>query len=358
MDTNKAPGPDGINTIYLRSMWNVKYKDIHSMVLNFTRNGDLPEGLNSSFIVLIPKVDSPKTISDFRPKSLINCTFKILLKVLANRLSTVMGSIVSEIQSGFIKGRHIADSLVIANEIVHCIPKKKVQGLVLKLDFAKAFDMVKWSFLFHTLDRFGFPSVWIQWIRNILNYTKMSVLVNGSPTAEFKPQRLLPLGDPLSPLLFNLIAEILHLLLAKGESLGIFKGIKLGNGPTISHVQFVDDTIIFLENSEHSCKGIKLILTIFELLSGLKINYNKSHLFTSKADNSKASAWARIMGCEVGNWPLFYLGANLGCPVKKQNFWLPLVKKVKTKLSKWKSRVLNKSGRVVLIRSTLNSIPA
>lgn len=116
--------------------------------------------------------------------------------------------------------------------------------------------------------------------------------------------------------------------------------------------------LIFIENSGHFCKGIKLILTIFELLWGLKINYNKSHLYTSKVDNPKAADWAKIIGCEVVNWPLTYLRANIGCSVKRQNFWLPLIKKVKTKLLKWKCRVLNKSGRSLLIRSTLNSITA
>lgn len=144
----------------------------------------------------------------------------------------------------------------------------------------------------------------------------MSVLINGSPSIEFNLNRGLRQGNPLSPLLFNIVAELLNLLLRKEEQIGLIKGINLGSGPTITHEQYADDTIIFVENSSHSCRGIKIVLTLFEVLSGLTINYRKSSLFTSRADQSKAGAWANILGCEVGNCPLAYLGANLGCSPK------------------------------------------
>lgn len=191
-----------------------------------------------------------------------------------------------------------------------------VKGIVLKLDFAKAFDTVKWDFLFHTLIEFGFPTVWVNWLQTIFSSAKMSVLVNGSPTNEFQIKRGLRQGDPLSPLLFNIVAEILHLLLEKAEHLGLLRGIKLGSGPTISYLQFADDTIIFTENTMHSCKGIKVVLKIFELLSGLEVNFKKSFLFTSKEDCDKAQEWSEFIGCGIGTWPLSYLGANLGSSPK------------------------------------------
>lgn len=107
MDPNKAPGTDGISIAYLEAIWNVIFMDVYIMFLNFTWNGSMPAGVNSFFMVLIPKIDSPKTISDFRPLNLINCALKILLKVLTNRLSAFLGSIIS-VQSGFIKSGHIS----------------------------------------------------------------------------------------------------------------------------------------------------------------------------------------------------------------------------------------------------------
>lgn len=138
--------------------------------------------------------------------------------------------------------------------------------MILKLDFAKAFDTIRWSFLFQTMDTFGFPEKWMNWIKSILSSEKILVLVNGSPTKEFDVKRGLRQGDPLSPLLFNISVEVLHLILQKAEFMGIIKGVRLGSGLTISHLQFADDTIIFLENTSHSCKGIRLILKLFEIL--------------------------------------------------------------------------------------------
>lgn len=229
--------------------------------------------------------------------------------------------------------------------------------MILKLDFEKAFDSVNWAFLFHVMRTFGFGERWISWVQSILSSTRMSVLINGSPTEEFSADRGLRQGDPISPLLFNIVGEILHLLLCKAESLGTIQGIKMGDGPSLTHLQFADDTIIFLDNSWASCKGIKLILKLFEIMSGLKINYGKSQLFATNQDLESANSWAALIGCLVGKWPLSYLGVFIGESCKSKKFWIPMVKKIRTNLSKWKCTSLNKQGRSVLIKSTLNNLP-
>lgn len=156
MNSNKAPGPDGVNSEYHLALWNVSHEDILLMFKRFGEHKILPIGVNSSFIVLIPKKESPRKLTDYRPISLINFSLKILLKMLANRLSTVLSSLILEVQSGFVKGRTISNWLIIANEIVHSNQNNKVQCIVLKLNFAKTFDIVKCCFLFHTFDRMSF----------------------------------------------------------------------------------------------------------------------------------------------------------------------------------------------------------
>lgn len=292
LNSNKAPGPDGLNMECYKRLWSVIHKDLMEMIWAFFSSNSLPHGVNSSFIVLIPKKDSPQVVTDYRPISLINSSVKIILKILANRLGNVLPSLISEVQTGFVKGRNITENIVITNEVVHSIRSNKVKGMMIKLDFAKAFDSVKWSLLFQILHCLGFSERWIGWINAIFLSVRMSVLINGSPSNEFNSSRGLRQGDPLSPLLFNIVAELLNLLLGKAAQIGLIKGINLGSGPTITHQQYADDTIIFIENSSHSCKGIKIVLTLFEVLSGLSINYQKSSLYTSKADQSKASAWA------------------------------------------------------------------
>lgn len=152
-------------------------------------------------------------------------------------------------------------------------------------------------------------------------------MINGSPTKEFSAYRGLRQGDPLSPLIFNLVVETLHLLLQKAEEIGLIKGVSMGNGRTLTHLQFADDVIIFIDNSNESCHGIKIVLLLFEILSGLKINYQKSSLYTSKKDSSKARDWANVRGCEVGQWPISYSGASIGNSPKRKKILVSSDKK-------------------------------
>lgn len=184
----------------------------------------------------------------------------------------------------------------------------------------------------------------------------MLVLVNGSPKKEFNMQKGLRQGDALSPLLFNLVVEVLHLLLLKEENLSIILGIKLGNGPTLSHLQFADDTILFLENNSHTRRGINIVLSIFELLSGLKINFSKSQLYAAK-NSDCIEEWVSELQCDRGKWPIQYLGTSIGSSPYKTKFWLPLLKKIRTKFTKWKCKNLNKASRSTLIKATINILP-
>lgn len=128
----------------------------------FHQNATLVSGLNSSFIALIPKVDSPSSLSEYRPISLIGSLHKILAKVLSNRLKQMMPQIIREAQSAFLGGRNILDGILIANEIFDGWRKSNKKGLVLKLDFEKAYDSVNWEFLFNMLSNFGVGDRWVK----------------------------------------------------------------------------------------------------------------------------------------------------------------------------------------------------
>lgn len=149
--------------------------------------------------------------------------------MMANRLGPCLNSLISVHQSAFVKNMNIAESILVANEISHNILSKRSRGLIFKIDFAKAFDFINWDFLEESLRSMHFHENLIFWIKAIVSSAKPSVLVNGSTSREFSMKQGIRQGDPLSPMLFNIIGEMLHLFLVKANSLGIFEGVSVNN---------------------------------------------------------------------------------------------------------------------------------
>lgn len=212
-------------------------------VLDFHRNGKLLKGINNTFVTLIPKKDCPQSLNDFRPISLVGSLYKVLAKLLANRLKSVISSHISDSQSAFVKARKILDGILVANEIVDEAKKLKKDLLLLKVDFEKAYDSVNWKYLDDVIGKMSFPTLWRKWMRECVT---TAVLVNGSPNDEFSLGRRLREGDPLSPFLFLLAAEGFHVMIDSMNTNNIFTGYKVGSGRSVSvsHLQFADDILI------------------------------------------------------------------------------------------------------------------
>ncbi|CAL5358449.1 unnamed protein product [Camellia sinensis] len=354
---NKAPGPDGFNFNMFQKCWDIIKGDVLQFMTEFHQNGKLVRGINSSFIALIPKNENPSSLAEYRPISLIGSFYKILAKVLSNRMKTVMPRIISVTQSAFIGGRNILDGILIANEVVHGWKKDRGKGVILKLDFEKAYDSVNWGFLFSMLANFGFGAKWVSWIKECVTSASISILVNGSPTSEFKPQRGLRQGDPLSPFLFNVVAEGLNILLERAKQLGLIKGAVVGSDLRITHLQFADDTILFCEAEWEEILNIKRILRCFEIMSGLQINYHKSVVCGVGISSTLCQEFASKLHCIYQNLPLKYLGMPLGANPSRKLTWQPVIEKFKLKLASWKRRFLSFAGRLTLIKAVLSSLP-
>nr|GEV14736.1 probable fructokinase-5 [Tanacetum cinerariifolium] len=174
---NKSPGPDGYSFEFLKKYWDLIGSDLFEAVEYFFRNDSFPKGCNSSFIALIPKVLDAKFVSDFRPISLIGCVYKVITKVLANRLMEVISDLVSDTQSAFVSGKQILDGPFILDELLQWCKRRDKQTMFFKVDFAKAYDSIRWDYLIDVLGSFGFGPVWCNWIRRSLTSAKASILI-------------------------------------------------------------------------------------------------------------------------------------------------------------------------------------
>ncbi|GJU10293.1 RNA-directed DNA polymerase, eukaryota [Tanacetum coccineum] len=275
---DKSPGPDGFTFGFYRRYWSFLEKDVVQAVNYFFQHGVFPKGGNSSFIALIPKTQNANMVKDFRPITLIGSLYKIIAKILSNRLVVVLGDIVNEVQSAFVANRQILDGPFILNELLHWCKKKKKQTIFFKVDFEKAYDSVRWDYLDDVLKNFGFGDRWRGWIQGCLRSSRGSIIVNGSPTNEFQFHRGLKQGDPLSAFLFILVMESLHISVQRVVDAGMFKGISLGSFLYLSHVFYADDAVFMGQWSSSNIDIIIQVLECFYRASGLRINMTKSKL--------------------------------------------------------------------------------
>ncbi|XP_057428588.1 uncharacterized protein LOC130722016 [Lotus japonicus] len=333
-DANKAPGPDGFTMAFFKQFWSLIKEDVMRFFGDFHVNGKIVKGLNAAFIALIPKGNNQETVADYRPISLIGGIYKLLAKVLANRLSEIMPSVLTQNQFAFTKGRQIVDCCFIANEVVDTMRRNEGGGLLMKLDFAKAYDNVEWGFLLDMMKEMGFGEKWRIWMHSCVSTATLAVLVNGSPTDFFQIQKGLRQGDPLSPLLFNLCVNGMSCLLNQALDGSIPSGVDIGKGLRLNHLQFADDALLFCEGDLRQVKRLALTLEAFLFVSGLKVNFRKSSLIGVNVGQVLEEQAASMIGFNREQLPFVYLGLPLGGSPKKGAFWKPVVDQMSARAPK------------------------
>ena len=221
-------------------------------------------------------------VKDFRPISLVGSVYKILAEVLANRLSSVLSTIISPSQNAFVQGHQITDSVLVANKYLDSRLKEGVPEVICKLDVEKAYDHVNWNFLLNLLERCGFCLKWRKWIHYCISTGRFSILINGSPEGLFGSSHSIRQGDSLSPLLFAIVMEALSRMMNRVVENGLLSDFKVGSRDThwvhVSHLLFADDTLIFSDANPEHIFNLRLLFTWFEAISGLRINFNKSEM--------------------------------------------------------------------------------
>ncbi|XP_060200890.1 uncharacterized protein LOC132629180 [Lycium barbarum] len=274
-------------------------------------------------------------------------------------LTSSLPNLISTNQSGFVKDRSITENIMLAQEVIHGIKKPNLGGnVVIKLDMAKAYDRVSWSFTNLVLRKMGFKETIIDIIWRTMANNWYSVIVNGVRHRFFHSTRGLKQGDPLAPALFILGAEVLSRMLNKLYHNHSFHGFHMAqNGPKINHLSFADDVIIFSSGKKKSLQLIMKTLSKYEKVSGQLINKTKSHFMLSPcASQFIATRVTKVTGFNQEASPITYLGFPLHVGRQRIIFFSDLVSKVVNRIRGWHSKIISHGGRAVLVRFFLQSL--
>lgn len=362
LSPEKAPGPDGMPGIFFQKFWNIIGKDVTKEVLQVLNEGASLDSWNSTIITLIPKVRNPLSIKEYRPISLCNGCYKIVARALTNRLRPILAHVIDENQSAFVPGRLITNNILLGFESMHWIKNHrggKRGYAALKLDMSKAYDRVEWIFLEAVMENMGFAAEWIEKIIRCVKSVSYSFKLNNEVRGMVKPQRGIRQGDPLSPYLFVLCAQGLSSMIFELESRKLFRGVRLApSSPSISHLFFADDSLVFFRASEEDCLTINRCLKWYEKASGQLINYDKSALtFSPNTDSHLVDTIKGILSIPVVQGHEIYLGLPTFSLRSKTLQFNYLKEKVLTRMQGWSNKSFSIGGKEVLIKSVLQSIP-
>lgn len=356
MPSDKAPGPDGFSGGFFKTCWNIIKLDLHA-ALNQLHKMD-SRGLariNKALIVLIPKKQGADALADFRPISLIHSIIKIFSKLLASRLAPKLNYLVDQCQSAFIKKRCIQENFLHVQNTARFFHKTKKPSILLKLDIAKAFDSVSWTYILDMLRARGFSARWREWIAMLLRTSSSRVLINGHMSELVYHQKGLRQGDPLFPFLFILAMDPLQRMMNMATSEGVLSKLP-GRRAVLRCSFYADDVALFINPLSRDAQMIKLILTLFGQVTGLVTNLSESVALPIRCQGHDLQHIMRPLGIPLGTFPATYLGMPLLLRTLRKTDLYPLIDKFGGKTAAWKGGLMAKSGRLVLLKLALSTL--
>lgn len=286
MNSHKAPGIDGFNVFFFKRCWHIIGKEVVEAIQHFFLTGVMPPEVNIALLTLLPKCENADKVRDFRPIACCSVLYKIISKVLANRLKGVLESIIGSHQSAFVPGRIIFDNILLSHELVKGYQRKNISPrCMIKVDIQKAYDSVEWPFVRQMLDALGFPHRFSNWIMECLTTVAYTINVNEELVESFAARRGLRQGDPISPYLFVICMEYLNRSLLELRSKKEFHYHPRCRKFDVTHVCFADYLLLFSRGDVSSVQHIMDILERFGATSGLKANELKSSVYLGGMKN-------------------------------------------------------------------------
>ena len=350
MKNGKSPGVDGFTPEFYKFFWaDLKRYMINSFQESYA-SGEMSNIQKESIITCLPKPGKDRTLlKNWRPISLINIDYKILSAAIANRFKMVIPSIISETQKGFIKGRFIGENTRMIYDVLAEAEKRSIPGLLLLIDFEKAFDSIEWGYLHKVLLHYNFGPNIRKWVETLYKNISSRIINNGKISESFKLTRGVRQGDPLSPYLFILAVEPLANAIKRNKEI---KGIKIDDIEYLLS-QFADDTTFTLDGTEASLKNTLDTLHIFAKISGLKLNTEKTKAiwFGSKKKCKMKLCQNLNLDWTEGDFKLLGIIFNIDLQkIPKLNLDHKKTE-IEALLRKWEYRNLTPYGKITIIKT-------
>lgn len=355
MKNGKSPGTDGITIEFIKFFW----LQIGDLIVRSLNDGFMKNKMSvtqrEGVIVCLPKGEKPREFlkKNWRPITLLNVIYKIGSACIANRIKQVLPQLISEDQTGFVPGRYIGDNIRLIYDMIEYLENNTQPGLLVSIDFEKAFDSVDWVFMNKVLLKFGFGNDIIKWVKAFYTDIKSYVMVNGKPSRSIKIERGCRQGDPISPYLFILCAEILGCKIrAEHRIKGITVGLK-----EFKITQFADDTSCFLRGDKQSFEILFETLDRFAAISGLKLNIEKNTNVWLGSERNCNTRWLTQHNMSWNPEKIKILGIIFQNEVSKvvELNLNDKYEEVKRLFGIWIKRVSTPIGRVVILKSLILS---
>lgn len=354
MPKDKSPGPDGYTTDFYTATWDIIGPKFTMAIQSFFATGFLPKGINSTILSLIPKKLEAKEMKDYRPISCCNVLYKVISKIIANRLKVLLSEFIAGNQSAFIKDRLLIENLLLATELVKDYHKDSISSrCAIKIDISKAFDSVQWSFLINVLEAMNFPPMFIHWIKLCITTASFSVQVNGDLVGYFQSARGLRQGCSLSPYLFVISMDVLSKMLDKAADARRFGFHPKCKSLGLTHLSFADDLMVLSDGKVRSVEGIVEVFDEFYKHSGLRISMEKSTMYMAGVPQIVRQEIVGKFPFDIGHLQVRYLGLPLVTKRLTAGDYAPLIEQIRRRIASWTSRFLSFAGRLNLIHSIL-----
>ncbi|PKU64444.1 Putative ribonuclease H protein [Dendrobium catenatum] len=311
------------------------------------------ERWKDTLVILLPKVKNPEHPTNFRPISLYQTIYKVVAKVLVNRLKGVIPKLICEEQAPFVPGRSISNHCLLGQEVINKFKISKASSgfFALKVDMEQAYDKMSWKTLKLILRRMGFPLRFSDWVLNCVQDPKFSILINGQLSDGIVARSGFRQWCPLSPYLFILCSELLSLHIHQNyQKMGVSIS---GGGPLVSHLLYADNVLLFAGASIPNLRNIISIMEDYCSWMGQRVNRSKcAILFSNKVSSTTKSRLAKIAGCRRVE-EMEYLGLKFALRRLTKVDFAPLIQKVRNHTLAWGIRHLSLAGRITLINFVL-----